>query len=399
MRSLLYSSAGTSHPQPGFVTTFNPCIPAQPSPPTYSPPRTQPTIHVSTQNTHSQLTDTHSFFGVHDNSLILSPQAKHHVTQAIHGAWAEPTLKRYTGAVKQFIRFCDAERVPEHLRFPADEFVLCAFAASSLGMHAGSTPRSRLAALKAWHITHNVEWKGSSRLRYVINGVHNFAPNSSKRHPRPPINASMLTQLVHNLDLDSPLDAAVAACAATAFWGQCRLGELLPSSSSAPPPTSLPLRSDLKKSLKNHLSCILHLPRTKTHRHGQDVVLVDQRRPIDPISLLKNHIRVNNLHRDQPLFSFNSSGNFSILSKSVFLRRCNTIWLTLGYPRTTGHCFRIGGTTELLIAGTPPEIVKATGRWSSESFHRYWRSLDDIAPLHIRNIHSARHRRRRILRK
>jgi hypothetical protein len=84
------------------------------------------------------------------------------------------------------------------------------------------------------------------------------------------------------------------------------------------------------------------------------------------------------------------------LTKKLFLDRCNSIWSTYGYPRTTGHCFRIGGTTELLILGTPPDVVKVTGRWSSDSFLRYWRSLEEIAPLHIRNVHMFRRRRRKV---
>jgi hypothetical protein len=337
----------------------------------------------------------HSFFNVNDNSTLLSEHTKDYVSQAIQNSLADSTVKCYSGAIKQFIRFCDAERVPERLRFPADEFVLCAFAASSLRRHAGGTPRSRLSALKAWHTTHNMEWKGSARLRYVLNGVDNSAPTNSRRPPRPPINARMLSQLVGRLDLNSPLDAAVAACATTAFWGQCRLGELLPTTRSPLLATSLPTRSDFKRSLRNPQSCILHLPRTKTHRSGQDIVLVDQCAPINPIFLLKNHIRVNAVPVDQHIFSFTTADDRLSLSKSLFLQRCNDIWGALGYPRTTGHCFRIGGTTELLVAGTPPDIVKATGRWTSESFLRYWRTLDALAPQHIRNIHKRRHRRRR----
>lgn len=70
----------------------------------------------------------HSFFNLQNNSLLLSSQAKNYVTQAIQSSWSESTIKRYTGTIKQYIHFCDAERIPEHLRFPADEFVLCAFA-------------------------------------------------------------------------------------------------------------------------------------------------------------------------------------------------------------------------------------------------------------------------------
>jgi hypothetical protein len=204
----------------------------------------------------------------------------------------------------------------------------------------------------------------------------------------------MLSQLINNLDSNSSLDLAVAACAATAFWGQCRLGKLLPSSPSALSHISLPTRADFKRSLRNPQSCLLCLPWTKTHRHGQDVVLVDQRRPVNPISLLKKHLHLNKVPSQSHIFSYNLATGLVSLAKPVFLQRCNTIWRHLGYPRVTGHCFCIGGTTELLVAGTPPDIVKVTGRWSSESFLRYWRSLDDIAPQHVHNSHKLKRKRR-----
>jgi hypothetical protein len=65
---------------------------------------------------------SHTFFNLHDDSLLLSSHARDQVSQAIQNGWADSTLKRYSGSIKQYIRFCDAERVPEHLRFPADEF-------------------------------------------------------------------------------------------------------------------------------------------------------------------------------------------------------------------------------------------------------------------------------------
>ena len=390
MRSLAVSSAGPLAPI-GYASQFH----ANPTPIRLTGPLP---CHagISPQEplpAHPTTTDPHAFFNVHSNSLSLSAHAVHRVTQAIQGAWANTTLKRYSGAVRQFLLFCDKEHVPVHMRFPADEFVLCAFAASSFGRHASGTPKSRLSALKAWHASHNVQWMGSSRLRYVLNGVANHAPRSSSRPPRPPINARMLVQLVENLDLNSPLDAAIAACAVVAFWGQCRLGELLPISSSSGLTSLLPTRSDFKRSIRNPLSCILFLPRTKTHRHGQEVILVDQRDPVNPITLLKNHIRINNIQGTVPLFSFTSQDILIPLTKSLFLRRCNQIWSALGYPRTTGHSFRIGGTTELLAAGVSPDVVRTTGRWSSASFLRYWRSLDSIAPHHIRNLHSRVHNR------
>ncbi|KAJ7478785.1 hypothetical protein B0H11DRAFT_1652519, partial [Mycena galericulata] len=90
---------------------------------------------------------------------------------------------------------------------------VCAFAASSAGIHAGSTARNNIAALKAWHIAQNVEWKGGSRLHYVLAGVENLAPESSRRPPRPPINATMLRALYDGLDFSNPRDVAVFAAA------------------------------------------------------------------------------------------------------------------------------------------------------------------------------------------
>ena len=186
----------------------------------------------------------------------------------------------------------------------------------------------------------------------------------------------------------------VAACAITTFWGQCRLGELLPSHASDILSNPLPTRADFKCSIRNPLSCLLHLPRTKTHQHGQDVVLVDQYDPINPISLLKNHIHVNSIPKSDFLFIYTttSTSTCSFLTKPLFLQHCNSIWHRLSYPHTTGHCFCIRGTTKLLIAGTPPDVVKAMGRWSSESFMHYWHSLDNITPQHIQNLTTPRHR-------
>ena len=257
MRSLTHCSAGSLTlpiTVPPFAYSRSTDHPVTPS---SQPILSQPLTCTYHPHPPAPSRTSHSFFNIDNDSLLLSGQARDHVTRAIQGGLADVTLKRYSGTIRQFIRFCNKERIPQRLRFPADEFVLCAFAASSLGKHAGSTPRARLSALKAWHVTHNLEWNGSPRLRYVLNGVHNLAPGSSSLPPRPPINAKMLSELIGALNLDLPLDAAVAACAATAFWGQCRLGELLPSSPHSPPTTRLPTRAGFKRSIQNPHSCIL----------------------------------------------------------------------------------------------------------------------------------------------
>jgi hypothetical protein len=49
------------------------------------------------------------------------------------------------------------------------------------------------------------------------------------------------------------------------------------------------------------------------------------------------------------------------LTRRKFLQRCNEIWTMRNLPRSTGHEFRIGGTTHLLLSGLPPDVVKALG--------------------------------------
>jgi hypothetical protein len=106
------------------------------------------------------------------------------------------------------------------------------------------------------------------------------APGTSKRLFHPPISMKMLAQLVDNLNLNSPLDLVIAACAVTAFWGQCHLGKLLLTSLSTLTNSPLLMHADFKRSLHNPLSCILHLPQT----------LVNQHQPINLISFLKRHL-------------------------------------------------------------------------------------------------------------
>ncbi|PPQ94250.1 hypothetical protein CVT25_004970 [Psilocybe cyanescens] len=325
----------------------------------------------------------------------FSKKARDSLKRALSNSWAPSTLSKYSNAIDHFITFCDLEKVPEHLRFPTDEFVLCAFAASGVGTSSHSTICNKISAVKAWHHTHGIKWNGGSRLRLVLNGVKNLTPLSSIRPPRPPINARMLAQLIKGLDLNNALDSAIAACAAIAFWGQCRLGELLASSSSSVLSTnSIPSRRSLRQSKRNTHSYILALPQTKTKKRGEDVILTQQTNNSDPLQLLRNHMLINKLPQRLPLFAYTTPSGPKTLTKRHFITRCNAIWKTHGYPRTTGHSFRIGGTTELLLAGVPPDVVKTLGRWSSDSFLRYWRSPEDIAPQYTQNVPNSRKRKR-----
>ncbi|KIJ07704.1 hypothetical protein PAXINDRAFT_89979 [Paxillus involutus ATCC 200175] len=309
------------------------------------------------------------------------------VNYALDHAWADSTLLKYRSAVNQFIAFCDSENIPNHFRIPASEHLLCAFAASRVGLLAADTVQNHLAAIKAWHIYNDKPWRGGTRLHYILNGVANLTPSSSRKPPRPPITRSMLLLLASHLDLSSPFDACCLAAACLAMWAQARLGEILSNWETSFKPAFVVCRSHLLPPFNKNGSRKCHLPFSKVAKsRGEDICICRQLGPCDPIAAIDNHLLINHIPPNLPLFSYLSNRGWRCLTKKKLLLRCNSIWSLAGIPTTTGHSFRIGGTTELLLAGVPPDVVKALGRWSSDAFLRYWRSLELLAPLHIENL-------------
>ncbi|TDL22880.1 hypothetical protein BD410DRAFT_699010, partial [Rickenella mellea] len=293
----------------------------------------------------------------------------------IQRGWADSTLASYASALKHFSEFCDKENVPHSCRLPASEFLLCVFAASFAGSFARSSVQNLISAVRAWHILEGAEWLGGIRLTYVLNGIHSLAPPSASRPPRIPVTRAMLVSLHDRLSLSNPFDACVLACATVAFWSQSRLGELLSHSRNSFHLNKIPCCTNLGPPSTINGSRSLRYPWTKTKKSDGDSVLITRQiGPSDPIAALENHLNINSPDAHIPLFSYHSSSNTVLfLTKADLLSRCNAIWVAARHPSCSGHAFRIGGTTELLLSGVPPDIVKAMGRWSSDSFLRYWR--------------------------
>ena|SRR5258708_7802593 len=109
--------------------------------------------------------------------------------------------------------------------------------------------------------------------------------------------------------------------------------------------------------------------------HGKSITIVSQIGPSNPLYNLQN----NNFISSLPLFAYKTPHGPHALTKQQLL----------SYPHTTGHSFQIGGTTELLLSGVTPDIIKNMGRWSSDSFLCYWCPLDD--PLYAKNVHWSGH--------
>jgi hypothetical protein len=79
------------------------------------------------------------------------------------------------------------------------------------------------------------------------------------------------------------------------------------------------------------------------------------------------------------------------MTKYKFMSFCTDIWLKAALAHVLGHSFRIGGAVELLLAGVPPEVVAATGGWTSLAFLLYWRRMEEIIPMSTSRAYQRSH--------
>ncbi|KAF8227896.1 hypothetical protein L208DRAFT_1294288, partial [Tricholoma matsutake] len=214
-------------------------------------------------------------------------------------------------------------------------------------------------------------------------------PASSFHLKRAPVAISMLTDLNNSLNRTSGLDICVRAICLLSFFCQIHSGELLPPTQDLAKfkPHHHATFSHISESIVDNGACNLHLPWSKTQKaQSNDVWVPQQEAPLDPIHAIHKHFIKNKLDINHPIAAYRDEhGNLITLTRSKFIRRVNQILHATDkkYPRITGHCFRIGGTTFYLSFGVPPDMVKKFGRWQSQAFLEYWRCLDYLGTLHI----------------
>jgi hypothetical protein len=202
----------------------------------------------------------------------------------------------------------------------------------------------------------------------------------------------MLIDLNEALSRTSGLDICVRAVCLLSFFAQLRSGELLPPTQNLEKfdPCRHATFSHIAESTAQNGACNLHLPWSKTQKaRGDDVWIPRQEAPLDPIHAIHKHYIKNKLEMNHPIAAYRDThGTLVTLTRSKFIRRINQILRATNkrYPRITGHCFRIGGTTFYLVSGVPPDMVKKFGRWRSQAFLEYWRCLDYLGAIHIERL-------------
>ncbi|KIY48920.1 hypothetical protein FISHEDRAFT_42415 [Fistulina hepatica ATCC 64428] len=330
----------------------------------------------------------------------LPPPLLANARSLIYKSFAPATQSTYAAGPLRFTQFCNRWLISESDCMPASPTLLAAFVAEYAGTVSSKAINNWLAGLRAWHIMADAAWSADhdwlrlGRKSATLQGRHHH------RAKRAPVSMRHLSALRQSLDLDLSRDACVWAIALTAFFGCRHLGELLPISAARFSPDYVVSRgSTFKQNFSidsTASSFLLHLPWTKTTREsGFDLIVTS--RPQDPLHCLlraiHSHLSANvSLPPRAPFFSYccptNASG-FEILTKATFLSICTAAWSVHHLDHVLGHSFRIGGAVELLLAGVPPEVVAATGGWTSLAFLLYWRRMEDILPMSTSRAYST----------
>jgi len=289
--------------------------------------------------------------------------------------------------MKRFTQFCDQWDIPECDHMPASYALLSAFIALYIRMEASNTIKTWLSGIHAWHTVNHAPWYGDDKWVHLCRKVASREGTSHEKPPRSLVSLEHLLVLRQALDLSIPFHATIWAVALVAFFACRRLGELTVLNLSSPNPKFNVMRSSnpiFRTLLDGTNSLDFRIPWTKsTRERGADVVLTARSDPLCPCVAVLNHFMINNkIPSDQPLFLYElPNGAYRPMTKQDFLSFVNKVWSDAGLLQIYGHSFRIGGAVELLLVGVPPEVVAATGGWTSLTFLLYWRRLKDLLPM------------------
>ena len=237
-----------------------------------------------------------------------------------------------------------------------------------------STLLSYLSALNNKHASMGLKW---NHIRYDSSTLRTLNLIKRSYVHKPTKKAEIITrshlQFISNHKFPDELETLLfRAIAFIAFYDLAHLEELIQPSSN-PTHNTLYINNIAIHSEANPPCVLIQLPMAKTRNSAfPDILVIHQ--TFDDLCLIKiisSYIKARlalNLRTDpQYLFSYKDG---SLANKRWFLQKLNEIF---PHKHLSGHGFRVGGITELILRGLPPYIVQLAGRWSSDTFEEYIR--------------------------
>ncbi|KAF8915499.1 hypothetical protein CPB85DRAFT_1217726, partial [Mucidula mucida] len=134
------------------------------------------------------------------------------VRASIARSWAEGTKKGHRSGMRSYLRWCKMHEIPQEMCFPAQEEIVCEYAASWMGEKGSASLPSKINSIRAFHIANGEEWTTWQSLKQVMEGVKKERPRERKQI-RPPVTLQRLEVLLKGLDVTDGKDNCVASLA------------------------------------------------------------------------------------------------------------------------------------------------------------------------------------------
>ena len=291
----------------------------------------------------------------------------------IDASLSDNTKLAYSNALKNFVNFRKENGLENWWPVPSDHLEFFLADLYNKG-YSSKTASTFISAISYHHKIHAMEDTCSQfRCRKLLENYRRINPSMDQRLP---IMYDTLRQIWHKLEIvcfnqyETYLFQAVFTLA---FFGLFRVSELVWSSAKDP---GRPLQmSDIKFILNGKATKVVHiyLRKSKTNQDGRTELI--EIYPLDSVvcpvkaltCYLKHRPSVSNIlfcHKDNSPLTRYQFG--AVLTKTLSALKINTA----GYK---SHSFRIGAASWLALQGTPHDVIKKMGRWSSNAFLRYIR--------------------------
>ena len=294
----------------------------------------------------------------------------------IERAYADSTRRNLNSHIKIYLTFCEAV---SSAPFPVTVKLITRYIAYlvSLGRVYG-TILNYLSSINHMHklLGHDLTWDSDYRYKLLLRGVKRYLGTAVQR--KAPITPRLLLRIVHLFDFDKPLHVAMWALFLVAFYSFLRKSNLVVDRAAQVSPKVL-LRSDL---CFDASFAYLTIRAPKTIQFQERLFSLPLPRIpgslLCPVAALVNHLRINQVPQDMPLFSVRSDSSLSHITCTHFSSFLARVIKAVGLDSTSysPHSFRRGGATFAFEAKVPPELIKAQGDWRSDCYLIYLEMTD-----------------------
>lgn len=286
--------------------------------------------------------------------------------RAVGAAIETSTSRNYASALNSYLSFIksydiDAEPNPDTLSLYIAFMCENGIKPRSVGTYLTGLCHELLA-----HFPNIQQWRTSHLVSRTLKGYKKLKGTQISR--KLALTTADLSKIISAYPSPSFDDSLFMALITTGFFGLMRLGELTyPDNKHLRDPRKLIRRASVKIDA-NQFSFLLPFHKADRFYEGNRVIIRASTATVDPHSIFKAYVKI----RDQR-FPYHSAlwvtDNGQIPTRKFFISRLRQFFGS----DISGHSMRAGGATLLAENNTPPHLIQAIGRWSSDAWQIYVR--------------------------